>query len=93
MSHKFVCQLSPFPHALSTGRPVHEPSSVAAKKSGRDKSESGFSLKEKILAEDTHEKQKYELPAESDESSIHELIRIFDCQRMEIDHTATGCEQ
>ena len=56
-------------------------------------SESGFSLKEKILAEDTHEKQKYELLAESDERTTHELTGKIDSQRMEIDHTITGCEQ
>ena len=59
----------------------------------RNASESGFSLKEKILAEDTYEKQKYELLAESDERTIHELTRNIDSQRMESDHTFTGCEQ
>ena len=50
-------------------------------------SESGFSLKEKILAEDTYEKQKYELLAESDKRTTHESTGKIDSQRM------AGCEQ
>ena len=43
--------------------------------------------KEQILV------QKHELQAESDRRSIQELIGTIDSERMEIDHTVTGCEQ
>ena len=92
---KFVAS-SVFFTRTSTERPVCEPSSVMSQKNQvaiQNTSESGFSLKEKILAEDTHEKQKYELLAESDERTTHELTGKIDSQRMEIDHTITGCEQ
>ena len=59
-------------------------------------SASGFSLKDKkeqILAEVRSEIQKHELQAESDRRSIQEFTGIVDSQRMEIDHTITGCEQ
>ena len=49
--------------------------------------------KEQILAEVRSEIQKHELEAESDKISIQELTGIIDSQRMEIDHTITGCEQ
>ena len=49
--------------------------------------------KEQILAEVRSEIQKDELQAESDKRSIQELTGIIDSQRMEIDHTITGCEQ
>ena len=48
--------------------------------------------KEQILAEVRTEIQKHELQADSDRS-IQELTGIIDSQRMEIDHTITGCEQ
>ena len=47
--------------------------------------------KEQILAEVRSEIQKHELQAESDKRSIQELTGIIDSQRMEIDHTITGC--
>ena len=59
-------------------------------------SESGFSLKDKkeqILAEVRSEIQKHEFQADSDRRSIQELTGIVDSQRMEIDHTITGCDQ
>ena len=49
--------------------------------------------KEQILAEVRSEIQKHELQADSDKRSIQELTGIIDSQRMEIDHTVTGCEQ
>ena len=49
--------------------------------------------KEQILAEVRSEIQKHELRADSDRRSIQELTGIIDSQRMEIDHTITGCEQ
>ena len=49
--------------------------------------------KEQIFAEVRSEIQKHELQAESDRRSIQELTGIIDSQRMEIDHTVTGCEQ
>ena len=48
--------------------------------------------KEQILAEVRSEIQKHELHAESDRRSIRELTGIVDSQRLEIDHTITGCE-
>ena len=50
-------------------------------------------LKEQILAELRSETQKHELQADSDRRSIQESTGIIDSQRMEIDHTITGCEQ
>ena len=49
--------------------------------------------KEQILSEVRAEIQKHELQPESDKRSIQELTRIIDYQRMEIDHSITGCEQ
>ena len=50
--------------------------------------------KEQILADFRAEIQKHEFQADSDRRSIQELTGIiFDSQRMEIDHTITGCEQ
>ena len=49
--------------------------------------------KEQILAESRSEIQKHEFQAESDRRSIQVLTGIMDSQRMEIDHTITGCEQ
>ena len=48
--------------------------------------------KEQILAEVRSEIQKHERQADSDRS-IQELTGIIDFQRMEIDHTVTGCDQ
>ena len=83
----------------STGRPVYEPSSDLSqkRKSSRDSENGRIRIllqrqKEQILAEVKSEIQKHELQAESD-GSIQELTGIVDSQRMEIDHTMTGCEQ
>ena len=80
------CQLSPFSHAQVRG------------KSSRDSENQRIRIllerqKEQILAEVRYEIQKHELQAESDKRSIQELTGIIDSQRMEIDHTITGCEQ
>ena len=59
-------------------------------------SKAGFSLKDKkeqILAEVKSEIQKHELQAESDRRSIQESTGTDGCQRMEVDHTITRCEQ
>ena len=84
----------------STGRPVYEPSSDLSqeRKSSRDLEIERIRIllgrqKERILAEVRSEIQKHELQAESDKRSIQELTGIIDSQRMEIDHTLTGCEQ
>ena len=56
----------------------------------------GFPLKDKkskFSLKVTSEIQKHELQADSDRRSIQELTGIVDSQRMEIDHTITGCEQ
>ena len=45
------------------------------------------------FAEVRSEIQKHELQAQSDRRSIQELTGISDSQRMEFDHTITGCEQ
>ena len=49
--------------------------------------------KSKFLLNVRSEIQKHELQAESDKRSIQEFTGIIDSQRMEIDHTITGCEQ
>ena len=49
--------------------------------------------KEQALGEVRSEIQKHELQAESNKRIIQELTGIIDSQRMEIDHTITGCEQ
>ena len=49
--------------------------------------------KEQILAEVRSEIQKHEFQAESDRRNIQVLTGIIDSQRMEIDHTFTGCVQ
>ena len=79
---------------------MYEPSSNLSqkRKSSRDlENEQIRSLferpKEQILSEVRSEIQKHELQAESDRKSIRELTGIIDFQRMEIDHTNTGCEQ
>ena len=84
----------------STGRPVYEPSSDLSqkRKSSRDSENERIRIllerqKEQILAEVRSEIQKHELQAESDKRSIQELTGIIDSQRMDIDHTITGCEQ
>ena len=78
----------------STGRPEFEPSSDLSQeqKSSRDSENERIRIllekqKEQILAEVRSEIQMHELQAESDKRSI------ADSQRMEIDHTITGCEQ
>ena len=48
---------------------------------------------EQILSDFMAEIQKHELHADSDRRSIQELTGIIDSQRMEMDHTITGCEQ
>ena len=84
----------------STGRPVCEPSSDLSQNGNQvttwKTSKSGFLLEtqtEQILAEVRSEIQKHELQAESDKRSIQELTGSIDSQRMEIDHTITGCDQ
>ena len=49
--------------------------------------------KEQILDEVRSEIQKHEFQAESEKRSIQESTGIIDYQRMEIDHTITGCDQ
>ena len=49
--------------------------------------------KEQIHADFRAEIQKHECQADSDRRSIQELNGIVDSQRMETDHTFTGCEQ
>ena len=91
------CQLSPFSHTQARGDPctnrvrLKNGNQVATQKT----SESGFSLKQKeqILAEVRSEIQEHEVRADSDRRSIQELTGIIDSQRVEIDHTITGCEQ
>ena len=84
----------------STGKPVYEPSSNLSqkRKSSRDLEHEQIKRllerqKEQILAEVRSEIQKHKLQAESDRRSIHELTETIDSQRMEIDHSITGCEQ
>ena len=82
----------------SAGRPVYELSSglPQKRKSSRDSENERILLerqKEQILAEVRSEIQKHELQADSDRRSVQELTGIIDCQRMESDHTFTGCEQ
>ena len=84
----------------NTGRPVYEPSSDFSQKrtSSRDPENERIRIllerqKEQILAEVRSEIQKHELQAESDKRSIQELTGIIDSQRMDIDHTITGCDQ
>ena len=55
--------------------------------------ESGFFLKDKILADVGTEIQKHELQADFDRRSIQELNGIIESQRREIDHTLAGDEQ
>ena len=97
---KVCCQLSPFSHAQVRGDPYTNQVQISLKNGNQVATwktcESGFSLKDKkeqILAEVRSEIQKHELQAESDERSRQELTGIIDFQRMEIDHTITGCEQ
>ena len=84
----------------STGSPVHEPSSDLSqkRKTSRDTENERVRIllgrqNEQMLAEVRCEIQKHELQAESDKRSIQELTGIIDSQRMEIDHTITGCDQ
>ena len=49
--------------------------------------------KEQILSEVRTEIHKHEFQAESDKRSIQKLTGIIDSQRMDIDHTITGCDQ
>ena len=84
----------------STERPVYESSSDLSqkRKSSRDSDNERIRIllerqKKQILAEVRSEIQKHELQAESDKQSIQELAGIVDSQRMEIDHTFTGCEE
>ena len=94
---KVCCQLSPFSHAQVRGDPYTNQVQICLKNENQvatwKTSNSGFSLKEQILAEVRSEIQKHELQAESDNRSIQELTGIIFSQRMEIDHTSTGCEQ
>ena len=97
---KKVCyQLSPFSHEQELGNPCTNHVQICLKNGNQvatwKTSESGFSLKDKkskFSAEVRSEIQKHEFQADSD-TSIQELTEIIDSQRMEIDHTLTGCEQ
>ena len=84
----------------STGRPVYEPSSNLSqkRKSSREMESERIRIllerqKEQILADVRTEIQKHEFQADSDRRSIQEFNGIIESQRMEIDHTITGCEQ
>ena len=55
--------------------------------------DSPWKTKKQILAEVRSEIQKHELQAESDRRRIQEFTGIIDSQRMEMDHTVTGCDQ
>ena len=97
---KVCCQLSPFSHAQVRGDQKNEPSSDLSqeRKSSRDLENERTRIlferqTEQILAEVRSEIQKHELQAESGKRSIQESTGIIDSQRMEIDHTFTGCEQ
>ena len=97
---KVCCQLSPFSHVQVRGDPCTNQGQICLENGNQvaswKTSESGFSLKDKeeqILAEVRTEIRKHELQAESDKRSIQELTGIIDSQRMEIDHTITGCDQ
>ena len=95
-----VCQLSPFSHVQVRGDPCTNEVQILyqKRKSTRDLENERIRIllerqKEQILAEVRHEIQKHELQAESEKRSIQELTGIIDSQRMEIDHTLTGCLQ
>ena len=82
----------------STGRPVFELSSCQKRKSSRDMESERIRIllerqKEQILAEVRTVIQKYEFHADSDRRNIQELSGNIDSQRMDIDHTITGCDQ
>ena len=84
----------------SAGRPVYEPSSNLSqkRKASREMESERIRIllerqKEQILADVRTEIQKHEFQADSDRRSIQELNGIIESQRMEIDHTITGCEQ
>ena len=84
----------------STGRPCTNQVQICLKNGNQvatwKTKESGFSLKDKkkqILAGVRSEIREHELQAESDKRSIQEFPGIIDSQRMEIDHTITGCDQ
>ena len=97
---KFVTS-SVLSHTNKYGKPVYEPSSNLSqkRKSSRDLENEQIRIllerqKEQILAEVRSEIQKHELQPDSERRSILELTGIIsDSQRMEIDHTITGCEQ
>ena len=81
-------------------RPVHERSSELSRKrkSSRDLENERIRIpfgrqKEQILADVRSEIQKHELQAESGTRRIQEFTGIIDTQRIEIDHTITGCDQ
>ena len=89
-----------FSTRTSTGRPVYEPSSDLSqkRKSSRDLENERIKIllkrqKDQIVAEVRSEIQKHELQAESDKISIQVFTGIIDSQRMENDHTITGCER
>ena len=95
--HTVCCQLSPFSHT-STERLVYEPSSSQKRKSSRDLEDERIRIllerqTEQILAEVRSEIQKHELQTASDRRSTQEFTGTIDSQRMEIDHTITGCDQ
>ena len=79
---------------------MYEPSSDLSqkRKSGRDLENERIRIllerqTEQILAGVRSEIQEHELQAESDKRSIQELTGVIDSQRMEIEHTITGCDQ
>ena len=85
----------------STGRPVHELSSLSScsrEKPSRDSENERIRIllerqKEQILADFRPEIQKHEFQADSDWRSIQELSGIIESQQREIDHTLAGDEQ
>ena len=97
---KVCCQLHHFSHTQEREDPctnsVHEvrarekPSREMENENNQD---SPWKTKEQILADFRAENQKHEFQADSDRRSIQESTGIIDSQRMEIDHTITGCEQ
>ena len=86
---RVCCQLSPFSHAQVRGDPYTNQVQICLKNGNQ----AATWKTSEILAEVRSEIQKHELQAESDKRRIQELTGIIDSQRMETDHTITGCEQ
>ena len=97
---KVCCQLSPLSLMQVRRDPCANQVQICLKKrkSSRDLENERIRIllerqEEPILAEVKSEIQKHELQAESDRRSIQESTGVIDSQRMEIDHTITGCDQ